>query len=523
MNEEPASILLVDDEESVLLTLEAVLKKEGHQVTAVGSGTDALRAIREHSFDLLLSDLRIDDVDGLTLLAAAQKRDPDTVSILLTGYASLESAVQALRYGAFNYLLKPCNIEEMKLTIARGLEKKRLAQALRARVEDLEEANATIRGFSTQLEQKVQSATAELAQRVHELQESRQRMDAVINSMKDGLVVYDRDGKALLANTFMLSLFGTTADRVVGHSAAEVAQITGEPPLPSTEPELVLTSRREEQGVAQTFEIDGPRKRFVRRVISPVIGENVPVSGLVVVYQDVTDQKEVEQLKDDFLSIASHELKTPLTSIMGYAQLLSRRMSAGARRAGSDDVLEVIENQCRRMKRLVEDLLDVSRVERGSLETSHAAVDLVELVGATVEKFSAASHEHELKVIGLEAALTVWGDEDRLEQVLTNLLSNAVKYSPDGGKIEIRLSRDGDRAEVAVRDWGIGIPADQQDHVFSRFYQAESVVRSRRFGGMGLGLFISKAIVDEMGGSINVDSEVGKGSTFRFVLPLYKG
>lgn len=522
MSEDPARILLVDDEESVLLTLEAVLKKEGHAVTAVGTGADALRAIREQRFDLLLSDLRIDDVDGLTLLAAAQKRDPETVSILLTGYASLESAVQALRYGAFNYLLKPCNIEEMKLTIARGLEKKRLSEALRARVEELEQANETIRTFSTQLEREVKTATAELAQHVRQLQDARQRMDAVIDSMKDGLVVYDRDGKALLANTFMLSLFGTTLDKVLGRTADEVAELTGEPSIDSA-PGLMLTSNRDEQGVAVTFEIDGPRKRFVRRVISPVIGEGAPVSGLVVIYQDITDQKEVEQLKDDFLSITSHELKTPLTSIMGYAQLLSRRLSGAARRAGSDDVIEVIENQCRRMKRLVEDLLDVSRIERGSLETSHSAVNLVSLVEETVAKFGAASHEHELKMVKHEASLTVWGDEDRLEQVVTNLLSNAVKYSPEGGKVEVRMLRSGDTAEVAVRDWGIGIPSDQQEHIFSRFYQAESVVRSRRFGGMGLGLFISKAIVDEMGGSISVESEVGKGSTFRFVLPLYKG
>jgi len=168
---------------------------EGYEVTAVGSGSDALRAIREQSFDLLLSDLRIDDVDGLTLLAAAQKRDPETVSILLTGYASLESAVQALRYGAFNYLLKPCNIDEMKLTISRGLEKKRLSEALRERVIELEQANQTIRTFSSQLEDKVKAATAELADRVQDLQESRGRLDAVIDSMKDGLIVYGRDGR----------------------------------------------------------------------------------------------------------------------------------------------------------------------------------------------------------------------------------------------------------------------------------------------------------------------------------------
>jgi two-component system phosphate regulon sensor histidine kinase PhoR len=520
----PADILLVDDEESVRLTLQAVLRQEGYNVTAVGTGAEALKAIREHKFDLLFTDLRIDDIDGLTLLAAAQKRDPETISILLTGYASLESAVQALRHGAFNYLLKPCNIDEMKLTIARGLEKKRLAEALRERVVELEQANQTIRSFSAQLEGEVEAATAELARRVRELQESRGRLDAVIDSMKDGLVVYDGEGRVLRANAFITSLFGLAPEELLGRTAEDVQNLTGEPPLNLRQPGLVLGSVADEQpGDAAVFELDSPRKRFVRRVVSPVIGPEEPLSGLVVVYQDITDQKEVEQLKDDFLSIASHELKTPLTSIMGYTQLLSRRLSPDVRKTGNDDVIEVIESQCRRMKRLVEDLLDVSRIERGTLETAQMPVDLRALVENVVAKFGTTSPGHRFHLdLPLDAPLMVWGDEDRLDQVLTNLLSNAVKYSPDGGKVEVTVSRNTENVAVAVRDHGIGIPEEQQLHIFNRFYQGESSVRSRRFGGMGLGLFISKAIIDEMGGTISVDSMVGEGSTFRFTLPLYK-
>jgi len=521
VSEAPARILLVDDEESVRLTLEAVLRQEGYDVATAGSGAEALRSIREDRFDLLLTDLRIDEIDGLTLLAAAQKRDPETVSILLTGYASLESAVQALRHGAFNYLLKPCNIEEMKLTISRGLEKKKLAEALRERVVELERAYETIRTFNAQLEDKVKMATAELAERVRELQESRGRLDAVIDSMQDGLLFYGRDGRVLRANAFMLSLFSTAAGEILGRQAEEVAAITGEPPLPLDKPGLVLQSL-DEPVEAAIFEIERPRKRFVRRITSPVIGEGAPVTGMVVIYQDITDQKEVEQLKDDFLSIASHELKTPLTSIMGYTQLLNRRLPAESRKLGSEDVIDVIETQCRRMKRLVDDLLDVSRIERGALQTSQSVVDLGALTRDVAQKLEATSPAHQFRLLLPEDRVTVWGDEDRLEQVLTNLISNAVKYSPDGGAVEIRLSRDGETAALSVQDWGIGIPAEQQAQVFSRFYQAESVVRSRRFGGMGLGLFISKAIIDEMGGTISVDSTVGQGSTFRFTLPVYR-
>jgi two-component system phosphate regulon sensor histidine kinase PhoR len=521
VTEDAAQILLVDDEESVLLTLEAVLKQEGYSVVAAQSGPEALRAIRHQHFDLLLTDLRIDEIDGLTLLAAAQKRDPETVSILLTGYASLESAVQALRHGAFNYLLKPCNIEELKLTIARGLEKKRLAEMLRQRMNELEEANETISTFNAQLEERVRTATAELAERVRELQESRGRLDAVIDSMQDGLLFYDHTGRVMRANAYMLSVFNVSAADLLGRTTAEVAQITGEPPLRLEHTGLVLASI-DEPSDATIIEVEGPRKRFIRRITSPIIGDVESIGGLVVVYQDITDQKEVEQLKDDFLSIASHELKTPLTSIMGYTQLLARRLNDQSRKLGSEDVIDVIEAQCRRMKRLVEDLLDVSRIERGTLQTSRGAVDLVALTRDVVESFRTANPQHKFRTRLPEGAINVWGDADRLQQVLTNLVSNAVKYSPDGGVVEVRVNRNGETAAVAVRDWGIGIPADQQSRIFSRFYQAESAVRSRRFGGMGLGLFISKAIIDEMGGTISVDSTVGQGSTFSFTLPIYE-
>jgi len=507
----PPQILVVDDEESVLMTLAAVLRREGYEVHTAGTGSQALQAIRKNRFDLLLSDLRIDEIDGLTLLAAAQKRDPETVTILLTGYASLESAVQALRHGAFNYLLKPCNIDEMKLAIERGLEKKRLSEALRTRAAELEQANRTIQSINESLEEKVTQATAELAERIGELQESRRQLTAVIDSMQDGLLVYDSAGRVVQANPFALQLFSSSYDDMMGLGSVDVAKLTGEPPLTALPSE-------ETADRPVVFEFGGPRPRFVRRIVSSIPSEAGRTSGCVVVYQDITDQKEVEQLKDDFLSIASHELKTPLTSIMGYTQLLGRKLGS----ANAAEVLDVIQAQCRRMNRLVEDLLDVSRIERGGLETAHCPVTLPTVVEGVLAKFRTTSHRHEFRVLCHDEGITVWADEDRLDQVLSNLVSNAIKYSPDGGAVEVTIKRREQHAEVAVRDWGIGIAPEQQSRIFSRFYQADSVVRSRRFGGMGLGLFICKAIIDEMGGTISVESAVGHGSTFRVSLPLWK-
>ncbi|HUZ78798.1 MAG TPA: ATP-binding protein [Chloroflexota bacterium] len=508
----------MDDDAGVLLTLEEVLKLEGFRVTTVSTGEDALAAIaREAPFDVILTDLRIQSTDGVTVLSAAHERDPSTVCIVLTGFASMESAIQALRHGASNYLLKPCNLDELKLTIRRGLERKRLSEALHDRVLDLEAANETIRAFSGQLEERVRAATAELAGRVQEAQESRRTLSAIIDSMSDGLLVYDDRGRVVLSNAYVRALF-QMPEGFRGQTVKQVMDVTGEPPLEISQPDIDNVTHRDIR--AAEFSTPGASPRDVRRVVSRVAAEDGTEIGLVVVYQDITERREVEKLKDDFLSIASHELKTPLTSILGYTQLLLRRSASDMAPSGGD-FLRVIEAQSQRMKRLVDDLLDVSRIERRSLNVSRVPVDVVALAEEVVRGMKPTNPSHAFVVSVPSAPLLVLGDPDRLQQVIANLLSNAVKYSPDGGEVRVAVHNEGNDAAVEVRDEGIGIPADQLPHIFSRFFQAAPSVRSRRFGGMGLGLYISKGIIDELGGQLEAESTVGLGSCFRFTLPRY--
>ena len=144
-------LLIVDDEESVLVTMKAILEMDGYTVTTTPRGVEAFELLRQHTFDLVMTDLRLDDADGLAVLAEVRRQSPETVTIMLTGYASLDSAVRALREGAYDYLTKPCDVEELKATVARGLDRRQLAMQLRARVADLEEANQTIRDMNADL------------------------------------------------------------------------------------------------------------------------------------------------------------------------------------------------------------------------------------------------------------------------------------------------------------------------------------------------------------------------------------
>ena len=235
-----------------------------------------------------------------------------------------------------------------------------------------------------------------------------------------------------------------------------------------------------------------------------------------------TRERRAQRIKDDFLSIVSHELRTPLTSIQGYAQLLEARLRAGASNHKELSQVEVIRSQVRRMRRLVDDLLDVSRIDRlGTVSIEVASMDLA----AELEEVTARiARAHPTRSISLEApeSLTIEGDRDRIQQVLTNLTDNAVKYSPAGGPVRISVAREGDQVAIQIADEGIGIGAEHLGHVFERFYQVDGDVTRRRFGGLGLGLYITQAIVDAHGGTIRADANepAGRGTIFTVRLPV---
>ena len=238
--------------------------------------------------------------------------------------------------------------------------------------------------------------------------------------------------------------------------------------------------------------------------------------------RQIARERSAQRIKDDFLSIVSHELRTPLTSIQGYSQLLESRLRAAPGATKELAQLGVIRSQVGRMRRLVDDLLDVSRIDqRGVVSIEPERIDLVDEVRAVAERLDREFRDREI-IVELPDALTLSADRDRIGQVLTNLADNAIKYSPDGGPVTLRAWRDADTAHLAVADTGIGIPAEQLDLVFDRFFQADMDASKRRFGGLGLGLYITRAIVEAHGGRIWAERNelAGRGTVFRVQLPL---
>ena len=227
--------------------------------------------------------------------------------------------------------------------------------------------------------------------------------------------------------------------------------------------------------------------------------------------------EDLSRLKDEFLSIASHELRTPVTSIKGYTQLAKMLIKEGDLNT-SEEYLDIALDQIDRMSRLILELLDVSRIETGRLEIRREPIAWPQFVRDVVHRHHTAVSDRRFHVSVPDAGKMVTGDRDRLEQVLGNLLENAVKYSPDGSDVTVMVEDRGDALVTAVCDRGIGIPADELAQVFERFHRGRQV-SSTNYGGLGLGLYITKQIIERHGGSIWVESKEGQGTTFYFSLP----
>lgn len=238
--------------------------------------------------------------------------------------------------------------------------------------------------------------------------------------------------------------------------------------------------------------------------------------GLSIYFQDITKRKQLENQKDEFLGIASHELKTPVTSVKAYGQLLERKFKEKGDKESST-LLHKMNKQIDRLSLLINDLLDVSRIQSGKIQFRFDNFDIVELVNDTVEDMNRTTN-HKITIKSPKKVKGVYGDSERIGQVLTNLISNAIKYSEGKEKVDVILEAQKSTVSICVKDYGIGIPKKEQKRIFERFYRSKDA-RQNNFAGVGLGLYISNEIVKRHGGKMTVKSEAGKGSEFCFIIP----
>lgn len=389
----------------------------------------------------------------------------------------------------------------------------------------------TMAGLGGQIGQFLERQRAEEAVR-----ESEARKAAVMESALDAIITMGHDGRIVEFNAAAEKAFGYAREDVVGREMAEViipprfrdAHRRGLARYLATGEGRVIGTRVELTAVRSDGE-EFP----VELAITRVAWEGPPTfTGYI---RDITDRTRAEsereellarveealRLRDRFISLSAHELKSPLTALGGHAQLLQRE----ARRAGDAVALgrlEVVNRQVRRMTRLVEQLLDVSRLETGRVEFESVPFDLSAAIREAVEEARVSYPDVALRLEDQAGPARVLGDPDRILRVVANLLANAVKYSGERREIEVRVGREGDWAVVAVSDYGIGIPSEELGRVFDLYFRASNA-SDRSYDGLGLGLYIGREIVERHGGELRVASREGEGSTFSFTLPMYAG
>lgn len=381
----------------------------------------------------------------------------------------------------------------------------------------LERALNDVRTINRELDQRVNDRTQDLAEALAREHSEASQNQAILEGIADGVIVFDQEARAIIANPAIGRLLDRPLRDIIGSKIEALMPAD----VSNTDRELMTYLLHDTGSRRPSIKI-GWGQRTLSVSFAPVEGATGEATGTVAVFRDFTKEAEIDRMKSDFVSIASHELRTPLTSIKGYLELV---MMGAAGQANDQQMtfLRVARDNADRLYELVDGLLDVSRIESGRIELDVKLVsvgEIIELVAGTLQKqFEDRSLALKLEI---EPHLPqVLGDPGRISQVMFNLMSNAYKYTPKG-QVTVRACRQDNAVQVDVIDTGLGISAKDQEKLFSRFFRAgDAAVRQQP--GTGLGLNITKSLIEMHGGQIWVESESGVGTTFHFTLPLPAG
>jgi signal transduction histidine kinase/CHASE3 domain sensor protein len=359
----------------------------------------------------------------------------------------------------------------------------------------------------------------ELADQNVDLERLANVLRAVLDSTVDGILLSDAEGNVQLANRPIVTLtreLGMSFDGPVVDRLLSVAERIADPDKYRLAMEKLRSNPNE--ATLDEFE-DTITGRVFQGFTAPVLDDRGGFLGRIWTLREITQQRELDRLKDDFVATVSHELRTPLTSMMGFLEMI-REGEAGELTEEQQRFLAIVYRSSERLQRLVGDLLFVARLDVNGLQLQFGPVDLEEVVRDAVESAGALARSRKL-TLELEIATVpgVRGDRERLSQLVGNLISNALKFTPAEGRVTVRAFVDGGHAVVEVEDDGIGIPEAEQDRLFQRFFRS-SIATEQAIPGTGLGLVISRAIAEAHGGTLDVRSKAGAGACFRLELPL---
>ena len=369
------------------------------------------------------------------------------------------------------------------------------------------EARAPVTGDELdRLASALNTAGANLDRLVGGLRQEHTQLEALLNASSDATIAVDQDGTVVYLNDGARSTFGTLASDAVGRPFIEVVRDHDLNDL------LIAAARRRERSVRVVAY--GQAQRWLQATAVPI--EGAGAWAALALFHDLTEVRRLDSVRRDFISNVSHELRTPLAGIRAAAETLQE--GALDDKEAAQEFLGHIQRETDRMTQMVQELLELSRIESGAAPLRFTQIDAAQLVQDTLRRFARQAERAQLSLAAEtpQAPLTFTGDEERLERALGNLVANAIKFTPAGGAVTIAAAAADADIAISVRDTGVGIEPEQQARVFERFYKAD---RGRGEGGIGLGLAIVKHIAQAHEGSVSVESRPGRGSTFTIRLP----
>lgn len=500
-------IVVVDDEKIVTSAFSTLLKVEGFSdAHFFNNPKDAVEFLKSNTPDLVISDFLMPEMNGLEFLSEVNKLHPEVSKILLTGYADKENAIKAINeIGLYRYIEKPWNNDDLIINIKNGIERSYLLSELRQKISELEAAKKELEKYSHNLEELVE-------ERTHDLQQSNAKLAGIVNYCADGILILNEDGIIEQVNPACETLIGLVNNKIISASVDDF--MFSKKTFISKE----LHKLEENELFLRDFYIKNPlSNNLVPVEISFArINPDEEFKRFVGVIRDVTEQKKADRLRDDFIATLTHDLRTPL-----LAAIQTLKFFLDGALGELDDkqklLLSTMQKSNEDLLGLVNALLEVYKYDAEKLILNKTDFNIYELTKLVYDELKplADSKNIEFSIDCENKELEVQADRSELRRVICNLCGNAISYTSEGGKVVITLKNESNDLIFSVSDNGCGIPQEDIPNMFQRFSQGTSKKRS---AGTGLGLYLSRQIIESHGGKIWLESVVNKGSEFSFIL-----
>jgi len=488
---EALHILIVDDEQDIREGSQRILTRIGFEVSLASRGDEALEKLADTQAAILLLDLKMPGMDGMDVLARVKKKYPDVLVIVITGYATVETAIQAMKQGAYDFISKPFEPDQLRIIVNRAAEKFRLKT-------------------------KAQQLAREQRRTLSDLATEQSRIRTVVESLPNGVVVTNNDGQVALMNPAFRQLMGLNVDFEFGQPVDAYIQ---DPELCELVMDISKGKYIDYEDIP-SYEFSLNDETYLLAEAQPIIGRKNQCLGAVVNLVDITSMKVLDRMKSEFVAKVSHELRSPLSTIHEQLAVVINDMVEVTPK-NDRKILARAKEKTHGLISLIGDLLDLSRIEEGVICTEPQPVKVDELLESIIQ-FLQAQAKSKNQTLKLETQATdlppIQADPLALESIFGNLIANAINYSQEGGDITVRIDMAGINLRVKVMDTGFGIEEKYMDKIFERFYRVKNE-KTRFITGTGLGLPIVKELVTSLNGFIDVESVSGKGSVFTVLLP----